>query len=169
MHKRIFGRQLKRDTNERKALFKGLMNALVMHERLETTEAKAKAIRAAIEKLVTKAKDGEKARPLLIPVLNEQATEKMLTVIGPRFATRPGGYVRIIKIGNRLKDNAEMAVIEFVEKSVISTEKKEKKHDKTIEAKIVATETKKEVKKVAPTKMAERKAVKTQQKKGTGK
>lgn len=118
MHKNIFGRQLKRDVNERKALFKGLMTSLVMHERIVTTEEKAKSIRGSVEKLVTKAKKkGIQARPLLLPYLHEDAVERLITDVAPRFSTRPGGYTRIIKIGRRFGDNASTVVMEWVEKS----------------------------------------------------
>lgn len=119
MKKQIFGRQLKRDTDERKALFKGLSSSLTMYERIETTEEKAKSIRAHVEKLVTKAKnnDSTHARSLLQAYLTHEALQKMLTDIAPRFANRPGGYTRILKIGNRFNDNASMVIMEWVEKS----------------------------------------------------
>jgi large subunit ribosomal protein L17 len=120
MKKNVFGRQFKRDHNERKALFKGLMTSLVLHERIETTEEKAKAIKGSVEKLVTKAvKQGAASERLLLPYLHEDAVKKMITDIAPRFMTRPGGYTRIIRIGRRFNDDASMVVIEWVEKPVI--------------------------------------------------
>lgn len=118
MKKQVFGRQLKRDTNERKALFKGLVSSLTMYERIETTEEKAKSIRGHVEKLVTKAKknDSVHARSLLQAYLTHEALQKMLTDIAPRFVDRPGGYTRILKIGNRFSDNASMVIMEWVEK-----------------------------------------------------
>jgi len=118
MKKQIFGRQLKRDIDERKALFKGLMSSLIMYERIETTAEKAKSIRGQVEKLVTKAKNNESthARRLLEAYLTHDALQKMLTDVAPRFANRPGGYTRIIKIGNRFSDNASMVIMEWVEK-----------------------------------------------------
>lgn len=118
MKKQIFGRQLKRDTNERKALFKGLVSSLTMYERIETTEEKAKAIKGHVEKLVTKAKknDSVQARQLLQAYLTNEALQKLVTDVAPRFADRPGGYTRIIKIGNRFSDNASMVIMEWVEK-----------------------------------------------------
>lgn len=118
MKKNTFGRQFKRDANERKALFKGLMTQLVIHERIETTEEKAKAIKASIEKLVTKAKiQGMAAERLLLPYLHADAVKKMIDVIGPRFVQRPGGYTRIIRIGRRFNDDASLVLIEWVEKT----------------------------------------------------
>lgn len=119
MRKQVFGRHFKRDTNERKALFKSLSSALVMHERIETTEEKAKAIKGSIEKMVTKAKkrDEVMAVRLLSGDLSAPAVKKMIASIAPRFSTRDGGYTRIIKKGNRFNDNASMVFIEWVEKA----------------------------------------------------
>lgn len=119
MRKQVFGRHFKRDTNERKAMFKSLASALVMHERIETTEEKAKAIRGSVEKMVTKAKkrDSVMAVRLLSPELTSPAVKKMIASIAPRFSTRDGGYTRIIKKGNRFNDNASMVLLEWVEKA----------------------------------------------------
>ena len=148
MRKNVFGRQLKRDTNERKALFKGLMSALVLKERIKTTEEKAKAIRGQVEKLVAKAKKkGEASRSILSAYLLPNALDKMIKEIAPRFKERHGGYVRIIKLGRRFGDNAAMVLMEWVEspqladKNVeIAPEEKVKKEPKTkIKTKRVAT------------------------------
>ena len=118
MKKQVFGRQLKRDTNERKALFKGLVSSLTMYERIETTKEKAKSIQGHVEKLVTKANknNSEQARKLLQAYLTHEALQKMLTDVAPRFVDRQGGYTRILKIGNRFNDNASMVIMEWVEK-----------------------------------------------------
>lgn len=137
MKKHIFGRQLSRDINERKALFKGLINALVMQESIRTTEAKAKAIRAQVEKLITKAKrKGIASKSLLQPWLHPEALEKVMSDLAVRFAKRPGGYTRILTIGERFGDNATMVVIEFVEKktpelSIKNNELSKKTKEKT--------------------------------------
>jgi large subunit ribosomal protein L17 len=118
MKKSVFGRKLKRDKNERKALFKSLMSAFVLGERIQTSEAKAKAIRPEIEKLVTKAKKGGNASNLVIEKsLSRPAYERMVKEIGPRFAKRAGGYTRIIKIGERFGDNSPAVIIEWTESS----------------------------------------------------
>jgi len=138
MKKRVFGRRFNRDTNERKALFKGLMSSIVLHESIQTTEEKAKAIKGKLEKLITKAKKyGGKAERFLQPYLSSDAVKKMITDIAPRFATRPGGYTRIVKFSKRFGDNAAMAVIEFVDKSLVVKEKatrEEKKQKGTKES-----------------------------------
>ncbi len=123
MKKHVFGRQLSRDINERKALFRGLINSLVMQESIQTTEAKAKAIRGEVEKIITKAKrKGDSAKSLLQPWLPKDALEKVMKDLAVRFASRPGGYTRIITLGERFGDNATMAVIEFVEKKTVTKE-----------------------------------------------
>jgi len=120
MKKNVFGRKFKRDIKKRKALFKGLLSALVLNERIKTTEAKAKAIKAEADKLISKARKEEKlARKLLSVHLHPEAIEKLISEITPRFKNRNGGYVRIIKMGERLSDNARMAIMEWVEKKEI--------------------------------------------------
>lgn len=131
MRKNIFGRRFKRDINQRKALFRGLMRELVLHERIKTTEAKAKSIKAEVEKHVTKAKvQGDGARVHLQKTFKHDVVEKIVTDLAPRFADRPGGYTRIIKLGNRIKDNAPMVYIEWVERSTVVAEPESKKKNK---------------------------------------
>lgn len=117
MRKRIFGRRLKRNTKERKALFRSLMNSMVLYGKIRTTEAKAKSIRGELEKLVTLAKTkGEDSKNLLISRLaNSLVADKIISDIAPKFASRPGGYVRIVKMGPRLKDGARMVLLTWVE------------------------------------------------------
>jgi large subunit ribosomal protein L17 len=123
MRHRIAGRILSRDASHRKALFRNLVRELYLHERIITTEAKARAIRADAEKLITKAKHGLAdggtrlhAQRQLVAYLNDKTvTKKVFDEIAPRFATRNGGYTRIIKIGKRQGDAADMAIIELVE------------------------------------------------------
>jgi large subunit ribosomal protein L17 len=117
MRKRIFGRRLKRDTNERKALFRSLMSSLVINGKIRTSEAKAKSIKAEIEKLVTHAKnDGQEAKKLILGhIPNEKVVDKIISEIAPKFATRNGGYTRILKMGPRVKDGAKMVLMSWVE------------------------------------------------------
>jgi large subunit ribosomal protein L17 len=126
MRKRVFGRHLKRDTNERKALFKNLMTELVLHEKISTTEEKAKSIRGQVEKLITKAKrKGQASEYLLQPYVSSEAVKKIISELAIRFATRPGGYTRIIKLGNRFNDNASMVIIELVDKKEVEIKKQD--------------------------------------------
>lgn len=141
MKKNVFGRKLKRDVNERKALFKNLLTSLVLEERIKTTEAKAKAIRSAADKLITKAKNGgANAYKNLHPDINQAAVVKIISDIAPRFATRTGGYTRIMKIGKRrVADNAHMVYMEWTETSTKvqvnapKSAKKVKKNAKSVE------------------------------------
>jgi large subunit ribosomal protein L17 len=110
---RTFGRS----KNQRAALLKGLVVSLVSHERIETTEAKAKELRPKIEKMVTRAKNPTLAnkRLLLAGLYNdEKAVKKLVDAIAPRYTERAGGYTRITKLVPRKGDGSKMAVIEFV-------------------------------------------------------
>ncbi len=154
MRKKIFGRRFKRDINQRKALFRSLMRELVLQERIKTTEAKAKSIKSEIEKHVTRAKNqGEEARVHLQKTFHQDVVDKLIKDIAPRFAQRPGGYTRIIRLGNRVKDDASMVYIEFVEKSSIIEEpvskKRNKKSDKKVDKKDDKVESKVNVKEKA--------------------
>ncbi len=124
MRKRIFGKRLKRDTNERKALFRSLMHGLVLHGKITTSKAKSQAIRADIEKLVTIAKNkGEEARNILIQRLaNEKVSEKIIKEIAPLFASRPGGYTRTLKLGQRVKDGSQMVLMTWVKSVSVSSQ-----------------------------------------------
>jgi len=127
---RISQRKFSRNTNARKALFKNLANELILHERITTTQARAKALRPFVEKLVTRSKNSTLAnRRLLVSRLGLQnSVNKLLDVIGPVFKERAGGYTRIIKLLPRHGDNAEIAVIEFVENvsEIVAKKKLEK-------------------------------------------
>jgi len=169
MKKKVFGRKFKKDVNQRKALFKNLMRSLILNEEIKTTEAKAKSVKGQVEKLVTIAKKGESASYHLKKEISEDAVTKLIKEIGPRFASRPGGYTRIVKLGNRIKDNADMVMLEFVEKGEKIAPKKVKKSEvKKDKKKEVKSEIKKNVeKKSAPKlKVAAPKQTVTRQKKG---
>jgi large subunit ribosomal protein L17 len=132
MRKQVFGRQFKRDKNQRKALFRSLLTSLVLNERIKTTHEKAKAIKGDADKLITKAKKGgERAYQLLEPELSHEAVKKIIDTLAPRFAKRQGGYTRITKIGRRKKDNAAMVVMEWTE--LAAKAKQSKKADKAAE------------------------------------
>jgi large subunit ribosomal protein L17 len=111
------GRQLRRTTEQKIALLRNLATSLILEGAIETTEAKAKELRPFVEKLITKARTGTlHARRLAgIHVHKRSASDKLFQELGPRFATRKGGYTRILKTGHRKGDGAEMARIELVE------------------------------------------------------
>lgn len=115
-HKKVT-KHFGRTTNHRKALFRNLIISLIEHERIETTVAKAKAVKGMAEKIVTLSKRGDlhSKRIALSNIPNRTAIAKLFSEIGPRFADRNGGYLRIIKTRRRLKDQAEMAVLEFID------------------------------------------------------
>lgn len=165
MRKHVFGRQFKRDVHERTALFRGLASELVMHERIETTEEKAKAIRRTADKLVTKAKhqDQMHALSLLQPFLSNEAAKKMLSDIGPRFKDRHGGYTRIIRLGRRFNDNAQTVRMEWVELTSTLSQAPEKTPTAKISAALpatLATKTEKSDKKSTKVPATKKKAVK---------
>lgn len=160
MKKKVFGRKLKRDINERKALFKGLISSLVLNEKIETTESKAKAIRAEIDKLVTRAKkDTQLAKKLLGPKLSPEALEKMIRDIAPRFNNRQGGYTKMVRLGKRFGDDATMVLIEWSEQKVVS---ENKEVAKTVKKSSVTKALKAPKKKLSKTKATP--AVKTKRK-----
>jgi large subunit ribosomal protein L17 len=118
MRHRMHGRKLNRTSSHRQAMLANMAMALVKHEQITTTLPKAKELRPYVEKLVTLGKRGDlHARRLLIAKTRDEATaSKLIDVLAPRYAERPGGYIRVLKAGFRQGDNAPMAVIEFVER-----------------------------------------------------
>lgn len=113
----VFGTKLSRDTDQRQALLKGLAGALIRSESIQTTESKAKAARGLIEKLITQAKRGAVSdlRRIEAVVTDKDLVHKLVHDIAPRFTGRKGGYLRLIKLGNRSGDNAPMVKMELVE------------------------------------------------------
>jgi large subunit ribosomal protein L17 len=109
--------KLSRDSAHRKALLMNLSKEIIEHERIETTQAKAKAVKPEIEKLITLAKRGDlHARRQALSTLAQDkfAVHKLFVDVAPRYAERPGGYTRILKIGQRSGDATEMVYIELV-------------------------------------------------------
>jgi len=117
MRHRKAGRALRRTSEQKLALMRNLATSLIENGAIETTEAKAKELRPFVEKLITKARNGTlHARRLAgRHVQKRAAADKLFQEIGPRFATRPGGYTRILKTGHRKGDGADMARIELIE------------------------------------------------------
>ena len=120
MRHRVGGRKLQRTSSHRAALFRNMSAALIKHEQITTTVAKAKELRPYVEKLVTLAKRGGLSNRRLAHarMLDDTQLKKLFDVIGPRYAERNGGYTRIIKAGIRASDAAPMAIIEFVDRDV---------------------------------------------------
>jgi len=115
MRHRNSGTILDRKKGPREALLKNLASSVILHEKVKTTKAKAKAIRPYVEKLITSGKTGSlAARRKLAATLGENAAKKILEVLAPRYAERPGGYLRLTNLGRREGDGAEMMQIEMV-------------------------------------------------------
>lgn len=127
MNHRIKGRKLSRNSAHRKALFRNLSISLLQHELIKTTLPKAKEIRPFVEKIITIAKKDTLAnRRLAASILgNQQIIDKLFKEIGPRVATRNGGYTRILKFGFRTGDKAPMAIMELVDR-IVAEESQEK-------------------------------------------
>ena len=113
-------RKLNRTHEHRKALFANMAGSLIEHEQIKTTLPKAKELRRIVEKLVTLGKRGDlhARRQANAQLKQEMHTAKLFEVLGPRYAERQGGYVRIMKAGFRYGDMAPMAIIEFVDRDV---------------------------------------------------
>jgi large subunit ribosomal protein L17 len=117
MRHRRTGKKLGRDSAHRKALYSNLAGALIEHGRIKTTVAKAKAVKPFAEQMITLGKRGDlHARRLALAELRSQdVVHQLFAEVAPRFADRPGGYTRIVKLGPRLGDGAEMVYLEFVD------------------------------------------------------
>ncbi len=123
MRHRVAGRILGRNSAQRRALFSNLIRELYIHERITTTEAKARAIRADAEKLITKAKHGLRdggnrihaQRQIVGYIHDKTVAKKVFDELAPRYAERNGGYTRMIKLGKRQGDAADMAILELVD------------------------------------------------------
>lgn len=108
---------LGRTSSHRKAMLSNMATSLILHKRIRTTTAKAKALRTYIEPLITKAKDDSThSRRVVFSYLKDKvAVSELFREVSPKVADRPGGYTRILKTGNRIGDNAEMCIIELVD------------------------------------------------------
>ncbi|MFA5021937.1 MAG: 50S ribosomal protein L17 [Patescibacteria group bacterium] len=116
MRHRKKGKILDRKRDQRKALLRGLITSVIIYEKVKTTQAKAKVIKPMVEKLVTTAKKNDLTarRKLLETLYHKKAVNKALEVLGPRYKDKKGGYTRIINLGPRQGDGAQMVQIEFV-------------------------------------------------------
>lgn len=123
MRHRVAGKKLNRSTGHRRALFRNLTTEVLRHGRIRTTRAKADSVRPSVEKVITIAKKGLAdenyrlhARRLVVARLNDpDVAQKVFDEIAPRYMERPGGYTRVLKLGARQGDGAEMVLLELVE------------------------------------------------------
>jgi large subunit ribosomal protein L17 len=120
MRHRVGGRKLQRTSSHRAALFRNMAAALIKHEQIETTLAKARELRPYVEKLITLAKKGGLSNRRLAHsrLLDETQLRKLFDVLAPRYADRAGGYTRVVKAGLRASDAAPVAIIELVDRDV---------------------------------------------------
>ena len=120
MRHRVGGRKLQRTSSHRAALFRNMAAALIKHEQITTTTAKAKELRPYVEKLVTLAKKGGLSNRRLAHarLLDDVQLVKLFDVIATRYADREGGYCRVIKAGIRMSDSAQISIIELVDRDV---------------------------------------------------
>jgi large subunit ribosomal protein L17 len=116
MRHRSKGRQLSRTASHKRAMLRNMVTSLFRHERVVTTEAKAKELRPVAERLITLARRGDLHARRLVErrVRDRDVSGRLFSEIGPRFASRPGGYTRIVKLGHRPGDGAELARIELL-------------------------------------------------------
>ncbi|HTP51117.1 MAG TPA: 50S ribosomal protein L17 [Anaeromyxobacteraceae bacterium] len=119
MKHRVAGRRLDRTTEHRTAMFRNMVTSLLRHERIVTTAPKAKELKRVADKIVTLAKRGTpNARRIAYrDVRDAEVLEKLFGTLKERYASRPGGYTRVVRVGRRHGDNAEMAVIELVDRA----------------------------------------------------
>lgn len=124
MRHRVSGKKLSRVRDARKALFKNLISSLIKHGQIKTTEAKAKAIRGLVDKLVGRAKLGTLHARRLITVFlqDKKVVNRLVDEIAPKFRSRPSGFTRIIRLGTRRGDQAMIVKMEFVEGEEVEKE-----------------------------------------------
>lgn len=134
---------LGRKSGHRKALLSNLANSLILHKRITTTVAKAKALKSYLEPLVTKSKDDSThSRRVVFSYLKDKtAVAELFRTVAPKIADRPGGYLRVLHVGFRQGDGAEMALIEFVDfnEAALESKKEAKKTTRRSRAKKVET------------------------------
>jgi large subunit ribosomal protein L17 len=125
MRHRCAGRQFGRNSGHRKALFRSLVTSFFEHERIETTEAKAKEIQPMTEEMITLGKKGDLSaiRQAASFIRSRDVVNRLFKEIAPRFATRNGGYTRLVKTRIRLGDGAEMAILELIDFKMVKKEK----------------------------------------------
>lgn len=142
MRHRVSGNKLSRTASHRKAMFRNMVTSLFEHERVRTTVPKAREARRIAERLITKAKRGtvHDRRMVASYVRDEKVVKKLFETIAPWYADRPGGYTRLLKLGNRLGDGGEMGLLELVktgdllEKDLaVQRERAEKRAERKVE------------------------------------
>jgi large subunit ribosomal protein L17 len=129
MRHRNAGFKLGRNTSHRRAMLRNLVTSIILNDRVETTITKCKATRPIVEKMITLGKKGtvHTRRQAAAYLMTPEAVDRLFNVVSPRYSTRPGGYLRIVRIGARQGDAAEMAIIELLGAEQELNEKAEKR------------------------------------------
>lgn len=132
MRHRVKGRKLKRTASHRTATLRSLATSVLKHKRIKTTLAKAKEARTFVEKLITKAKrnDLHSKRLIASEIKDKEVIKELFSEIVPKIGERPGGYTRVIKLGNRVGDAAQMAILELVDYNEVANKKAEERKEK---------------------------------------
>ena len=137
-HGRKRGRKLGRTQSHRKAMLRNMVTSFFEHEQVETTDAKARELRSLAERLVTLGKRGANdlaaRRRVARIVRDRKVATKLFTEIAPRYADRPGGYTRILKVGKRLGDAASLSILQFVTEPLTFKERKPRQEEEAPEA-----------------------------------
>lgn len=135
MRHRTKGRKLKRTASHRAALMNALATSLLKHKRIRTTEAKAKEARRHVESLITKARknDLHSMRQVMSQIRDKEVVKELFSEIVPKIGDRPGGYTRVVKLGNRIGDAASMAILELVDYNDVINAKAEEQKEKRAE------------------------------------
>lgn len=131
MRHKVKGRKLNRTASHRKALMRSLATSLLRHKRIKTTLAKAKETRGFVEKLISKARKGDlhSARQVMSEIHDKEVVKELFSEIVPKIGDRPGGYTRVVKLGNRNGDAAQMAIIELVDYNDLATQREEQQKE----------------------------------------
>lgn len=132
MRHRVKGRKLKRTASHRNATLRSLATSVLKHKRIKTTLAKAKEARTFVEKLITKAKrnDLHSKRLIMSEIKDKEVVKELFAEIVPKIGDRPGGYTRVIKLGARVGDAAQMAILELVDYNEVANKKAEERKEK---------------------------------------
>lgn len=149
MRHKVYGRHLNRDKNARTALFRNLVRSLILSEKIQTTESKAKAIKGLVDKLVTQAKSPTTRRLVSQFIVDKQVAEKLIKDIAPRLNERSSGYTSMVKLGRRLGDGAMMVQMQLLTKAVAAA-KEDKPAKKAEPAKEAQSTEASEVKQAKP-------------------
>lgn len=146
MRHRVKGRKLGRTASHRSALMRALTTSLLKYKRVKTTEAKAKEARIFVDKLITKAKknDLHSKRQVMSVISDREVVKELFSEILPKIGERPGGYTRVVKLGNRVGDAAAMAILELVDYNDIANKKAEERKEKKDLKEKTKTEAKKD-------------------------